>query len=147
MIVIVIIGILATALIPRLTRIQANARDTKRLVDLRQVQAAIQFYYNINNKYPDSGGAWRGNCSGRGSHPVTGPDAYIPNFSPEYMTSLPLDPKPAWASECYLYKSNGNDYMFLMNRTVEGKIPDELRRQLQPTNNSFAIHSPGAAGW
>ena len=35
LIVIVIIGILAAALIPRLTGIQGRARDTKRIYDIR----------------------------------------------------------------------------------------------------------------
>jgi type II secretory pathway pseudopilin PulG len=37
LIVIVIIGILAAALIPRLTGAQAQARDTARLADLNQL--------------------------------------------------------------------------------------------------------------
>ncbi|MEI7477839.1 MAG: prepilin-type N-terminal cleavage/methylation domain-containing protein [bacterium] len=37
LIVVVIIGILAAALIPRLQSVQARARDTKRKADLHQI--------------------------------------------------------------------------------------------------------------
>jgi len=52
LIVIVIIGILAAALIPRLTGIQARARDTVRDADLRAVATAIETYKIDNGNYP-----------------------------------------------------------------------------------------------
>lgn len=44
LIVIVIIGILAAALIPRLTGAQAKARNTARKADLSQINTAIMAY-------------------------------------------------------------------------------------------------------
>lgn len=143
LIVIVIIGIIATALIPRLTWAQAIARDKARLLDMRQVQAAIQRYYDINKSYPIAYGR-RWNCSGRGWHPTSGPNGYIPGLAPDYLISLPLDPKPTSSVNCYLYKSDWTDYMFLIYKTVEGTIPDELKRPLAPAENNFAVYSPGA---
>ena len=52
LIVIVIIGVLAAALIPRLTGIQARARDTARTADMRQVSTAIEVYALDNGSYP-----------------------------------------------------------------------------------------------
>lgn len=44
LIVIVIIGILAAALIPRLVSVQGRARDTKRKADLQQIGTALAIY-------------------------------------------------------------------------------------------------------
>lgn len=53
LIVIVIIGILAAALIPRLTGIQQRARDTSRQADVNQTNQAIQMYAVDNTgNYP-----------------------------------------------------------------------------------------------
>jgi len=56
LIVIVIIGILAAALIPRLTGAQGQARDTARVSDLSQMGTALTVYgVDNNNSYPISG--------------------------------------------------------------------------------------------
>ena len=52
LIVIVIIGILAAALVPRLQSVQARARDTKRKADLRTIYNANEIYILDNGKYP-----------------------------------------------------------------------------------------------
>ncbi|MEI7477589.1 MAG: prepilin-type N-terminal cleavage/methylation domain-containing protein [bacterium] len=48
LIVVVIIGILAAALIPRLQSVQARARDTKRKADLHQIGTALAIYKEDN---------------------------------------------------------------------------------------------------
>lgn len=48
LIVIVIIGILAAALVPRLQAVQARARDSKRKVDLRTIFNANEIYRTDN---------------------------------------------------------------------------------------------------
>ena len=52
LIVIVIIGILAAALIPRVTGMQARARDTARSADINQLNTAIFLYQADNNSLP-----------------------------------------------------------------------------------------------
>ena len=51
LIVIVIIGILAAALVPRLQSVQSRARDTKRKTDLRTIYNANEIYLTDNGKY------------------------------------------------------------------------------------------------
>ncbi|MEI7477654.1 MAG: prepilin-type N-terminal cleavage/methylation domain-containing protein [bacterium] len=48
LIVVVIIGILAAALIPRLQSVQARARDTKRVADIHQISTAFEIYKEDN---------------------------------------------------------------------------------------------------
>ena len=52
LIVIVIIGILAAALIPRLQSVQWRARDTKRKADFNQIGNALSIYSLDNGRYP-----------------------------------------------------------------------------------------------
>ena len=52
LIVIVIIGILSAAIIPRLQGIQARARDTARSADINQLNTAIFLYQADNNSLP-----------------------------------------------------------------------------------------------
>lgn len=52
LIVIVIIGILAAALVPRLQSVQARARDAKRKVDLRTIGNGVEMYKTDNSVYP-----------------------------------------------------------------------------------------------
>ncbi len=53
LIVITIIGILAVALIPRLTGGPARARDAQRQSDLQQIATALELYADDNGEYPD----------------------------------------------------------------------------------------------
>ena len=57
LVVIVIIGVLAAALIPRITSIQARARDAQRKIDFRQIHSAILMYKIDNNSYPTVNGS------------------------------------------------------------------------------------------
>ena len=52
LIVIVVIGILATLVIVTFTGIQQKARDSKRKTDLGAVQSSLENYYGSNNTYP-----------------------------------------------------------------------------------------------
>lgn len=57
LIVIVIIGILAAALIPRLTGVQSRARDVARKADISQLSTALTTYQLDNGTYVITGGA------------------------------------------------------------------------------------------
>ena len=105
LIVIVIIGILAVALIPRLTGAQARARDIARIADMRQMQTALELYNVENGKYPGNShyasvqSAW---CT----HPInwwswTG--IFDSAFMTNYLSSLPRDPLSSNPSYCYGY--------------------------------------------
>lgn len=59
LIVVVIIGILSAALLPRLQGAQSSARDAARRSDLNQLGSAILSYYNNRGEYP-----WPKSCTG-----------------------------------------------------------------------------------
>jgi type II secretory pathway pseudopilin PulG len=58
LIVVVIIGILAAALIPRLQTVQARARDTKRKADVTQIGSALAVYGSDNGNFSGLQNAW-----------------------------------------------------------------------------------------
>lgn len=70
LIVVVIIGILAAALIPRLQSVQGRARDTKRKADLQQLGSAAAIYKNDKGSY-------------------SGMD--LDGLAPDYLTAVPSD--------------------------------------------------------
>ena len=78
LIVIVIIGILAAALIPRLNGMQARARDTARKSDLSQVGTALAIYNADNGSFPVSWGSI---------------DDVLSALAPSYLKEIPNDPQ------------------------------------------------------
>lgn len=85
LIVITIIGILAVALIPRLTGGPARARDAQRKSDLQQIATALEFYADDNGEYPDP--------------TSTGVQCVSTLSLSSYLTSIPNDPNSdGWGS-------------------------------------------------
>jgi len=52
LVVIAIIGVLATLAVVALQQARSRARDSKRLADVKQIQTALELFYNDNNRYP-----------------------------------------------------------------------------------------------
>ena len=77
LIVIIIIGILAVALIPKLTGIQGRARDVTRKWDIQQLTVSLASYRLSNNNYPIL--SWSISSS-------------LSWLVPVYLRSLPVDP-------------------------------------------------------
>ena len=100
LIVIVIIGILAAALIPRITSMQARARDTARTADMRNVSTALESYKIDNNTYPIA--VYASTSSPRRLTDIVIPTTFaqtvgsslndISTLISSYLTSLPQDP-------------------------------------------------------
>lgn len=150
LVVIAIIGILSAIVLTSLNSARAKARDARRLSDFEEIRVALELYANDHNAYPSTSNAWWGNCSGYGSHGTSGSTGWIPNLAPTYMPILPLDPLPGPAAGyCYLYRSNGTDYMLLDYQTVEtySQSNNPHLRPAYPTQRDFAFYTPGAANW
>ena len=97
LVVIAIIAIIATITVVALQNSRASARDAKRLADVKQMQTALELYFNDNGSYPTS---------------VT---STIASGSNIYMTTLPIAPTPIDGScttttNAYTYSSNGSTY-------------------------------------
>jgi uncharacterized protein (TIGR02145 family)/prepilin-type N-terminal cleavage/methylation domain-containing protein len=54
LVVIAIIGILATLAVVALQQARQNARDAKRVADVKQLSTALELYFNDNQSYPET---------------------------------------------------------------------------------------------
>lgn len=70
LVVIAIIGILSSVVLASLNSAREKSRDAKRVSDIKQVQLALELYYDANGQYPVA----------------------ITSLSPDYIPSDPVDP-------------------------------------------------------
>lgn len=159
LVVIAIISLLSSVVMSSLNSARVKARDARRKVDLKQLQLALELYYDSNAGYPNTGGAlWsEGRCDPGGpGWPVkpdySGSNAYIPNLAPDYIPVLPGDPAPA-TTRCYLYSGNGATYIMAAHFGAEGSFSssDPMIRLVAPActtaQNTFTIVSEGSRCW
>lgn len=102
LVVIAIIGILAALILVSFRYVKAKARDTRRVADIKQIQTALEMYFNSNSQYPSTGDATYGDsdCGGFDiGTPITDPSVGDPDqkFIKEleargYMSKVPVDP-------------------------------------------------------
>lgn len=153
LVVIAIIGLLSSVVLASLSTARAKARDSKRLSDLHQLQLAVELYANDNGSFPSTGGNVRGNCTNMGGYANTGGAlSWIPNLAPTYISTLPTESYwPLNGSKCYLYMSNGTDYMLMAFQSVEGNAgaanPAKRPAESSTGYTSYAIYTAGAVGW
>ena len=110
LIVIVIIGILAAALIPRLTAVQGRARDVARKSDLQQISTALATYNLDNGTYPAST-AETTDAAGFAS-------ALSWLVSANLMKSLPKE-AAQWANHPYQYRTFNSASTFTLKALSE----------------------------
>jgi prepilin-type N-terminal cleavage/methylation domain-containing protein len=102
LVVVAIISLLSSVVLASLNSARAKARDVKRLAELKQVQTALEFYFDDNGVYPNpGGGAWAHDCSGD-----TGWATLLGPALSTYLSTVPHDPLYTgnpWPY-CYYYK-------------------------------------------
>lgn len=137
LVVVTIIGILATVLYANFGEGSAQSRDAKRKADLRLVQNALELYKQENGRYPAgcngaNGDAWSGeqgadsdsDGTNDGAYKCAGSDTqYIVGLAPKYIPVLPKDPKKGSGDYGYVYLTNaeGTVYKFVARNTVESE--------------------------
>ena len=94
LVVIAIIGILATLAIVSLSTARSSSRDAKRLADLKQLQTALEVYYNDY-----------------GSYPTLLSDLSSSSLPIKYLETVPTSPTPAdgdctATSNSYIYNTS-----------------------------------------
>ncbi len=132
LVIISIIGFLAVLAIVSLKTTRAKARDARRMADIKQIQTALETYYDDFNAYPPGGapdggendayGGWDGS-----EHDGNGNSKYfiesLEGLNPlgkVYMAKVPRDPKGgAYEYGYYSYNTNpGSSCRYkLMTRT------------------------------
>ena len=107
-VVFAIIGILAAVVLVSLNSARAKSRDAKRLADVRQVQTALELFYNDNGSYPSES-----------SNAALGTDGATNYEFSTYLTAWPTAPTPqdnpsggstcTTANNIYDYNATGTD--------------------------------------
>jgi type II secretion system protein G len=121
LIVMVIIGILATLSIGSFQSSQQKARDAERKSDLQQIANSLEAYYNDYGQYPASTLTFKlTGCAGGGE--CDWGDPFVDDNGTTYMVELPADPK---AQHSYYYVSNGTYYQLYarLENTMDAEVP------------------------
>jgi len=100
LVVIAIIGLLATIVLVSLNTARSKARDVKRMADLKQIQLALEMYYNDKGSYPNRHAYTTNNDCGSNW-------CNLENDLSAYIARLPRD--PAGLQNTYRYYYDGGE--------------------------------------
>ncbi|HUO50136.1 MAG TPA: prepilin-type N-terminal cleavage/methylation domain-containing protein [Candidatus Paceibacterota bacterium] len=100
LVVIAIIGLLASIILASLDSARKKGRDARRIADMKQLQLALELYFDASSTYPTGSTAITVPTAG------TSPSAQdIPaGLAPAYISSIPTDPTSATG---YYYQYEG----------------------------------------
>lgn len=143
-VVLAIIGILASIILASLTSSRARGRDVARKMDLRQLQTALELYYDDYNAYPITPGtSWY--SSEAGDQASNNGGDWIPGLVPKYSPALPHDPQGGLLPACsnwmraYLYRSNGTHYKILAHCGTETGWPTVGQSMYDPIRPGWSL--------
>ncbi len=110
LVVIAIIGLLSTLAVIALNNARMKSRDAKRVSDIKQIQSAMELYYNDANGYPDATNSKiNDETFGTGSMSYDGTT---------YMNIIPSNPNPG--GEEYAYEETDNQSYSLTYKLESG---------------------------
>ena len=138
LVVIAIIGLLSTLAIVALNSARQKARDAKRVADIKQVQTALELYFNDQSAYP----AGTTLALGAGTDCTTACDTISSTngiaatvAGTTYMGLIPADPSAATGSECILTTSAVCHYSY--TRVAASTVKYELLLYLEGATGSL----------
>src|SRR5574344_86535 len=129
LVVIVIIGILATLATVALSSARGKARDARRISDIKQMQTALELYFNDNQGYPATSAMTPG-------LPLVSPDGFK-----TYMATMPKNPTPTDDGNC----APNNQYTYTqINSGTSYTLSDCLGKEISGTPAGSATALPGS---
>lgn len=95
LIVIAVVGSLATMIMINMSKAKAKSRDAKRYSDLSELVTATELYYDDMKKYPATVGNYDNLITNTSHAYIVGDDLNDPNNKGmrDYLASFPQDPK------------------------------------------------------
>lgn len=129
MVVMVIIGILATIVAGNFVQVKLRARDAQRKNDLAQLQRTMEAYYNDHGKYPSPftvDMAW-------------GSTFVDPVTNVTYMNQLPNDPQQPASQFSLLVSTDGAKYQLFAH--LENTKDDDISTNANVTTRFCGITS------
>ncbi|MBL7057719.1 type II secretion system protein [Patescibacteria group bacterium] len=128
LVVIAIIGLLSTLAVIALNNARSKSRDARRVSDIKQIQSALELYYNDANGYPPTTGA----------NPIEIGNKCLQLFTNGfvettcnptgtiYMTRVPSNPAPNGSAYKYRNTDTANAREYKIEYTLEngaGGVP------------------------
>ena len=123
LIVVAIIGILASVALIGLGPVQRKGRDTRRISDMKQVQSGLELYFSKNGHYPTGIAQWSDLQTMLGAAGIS-------------VSNIPNDPRTG-ANYCYASDSAGTTYV------IEATFEDTTNPALGSSNYTGAVPSGG----
>lgn len=102
LVVIAIIGLLSSVVLASLNSARTKARDARRVADIKQMQTALELYYDTNKRYPATA-------------------SVATDLAPTYIASYPVDPSSTARAYAYAADTNGTTYCIAAD--MEGTPP------------------------
>ncbi len=124
LVVIAIIGILSSIVLASLNTARLKSRDARRIADIKQVQLALQLFYDANSSYPTT---------------------TLAVLAPAYIATIPRDPVGQTA---YFYDpiaSGGSASSYHLAATLEDTANQALQSDLDSSTDTGSIDT-GADG-
>jgi len=111
LVVIAIIGILSSVVLASLNSARQKSRDARRIGDIKQLQLALEMYYDSNNGYPTSTAA----------------------LAPDYIPVQPADPQ---TNSAYTYEADGTSN-YVLEAVLEADH-SALQSDVDTPNGTFS---------
>ena len=127
LVVIAIIGLLSTLAVVALGNAREKARDSKRLSDVKQIQTALELYFNDNSSYPVETGTL--GATGFETLSSAGFDSTVSGTT--YMGQVPLAPIPG------SYSYVGATTSYSINFSLEGAAGGFVQGSVTATPNGL----------
>ncbi len=130
LVVISIIGLLSTLAVYAINVARVKTRDGRRIANLRQIQTALELYYDDNGYYPkhDGGASTYGYAfSDWGSH-CGGWWCDLENYLNSYIKPLPRDPGgETQLNYYYYYRTHGDGASYGLGTILEKENEASLK--------------------
>jgi len=168
LVVIAIIGVLASVVLVSLNSARTKARDVRRIADFKQVQLALELFYDSQGRYPQSPGhaTWSGHwayfseCLEKGTNCGFTVSNYIPVIS-----KVPQDPlrktSDPFANDVTYYPGyptgcgDGQSYRLAVNLETDHQVlQSDLDGSFYNNNNGcqdssrgYCVGTGSCSGW
>ena len=116
LVVIAIIGLLSTLAVIALNNARQKSRDAKRVSDVKQLQSALELYYNDANGYPPTADI-EGVCLSHDSGVGGGFASPCETGGTTFMNIVPSNPSPGGTT--YVYDIDGDKSTYELTYTLE----------------------------
>jgi len=135
LVVIAIIGILSSVVLASLNSARRKGRDARRVADIKQLQLALELYYDANGTYPSA---------------LTTANL----ITPGYIAVIPNDPSynggtactTGAEAGCYAYDVSSNGSVYYLGANLEDAANSALDTDADTTDSNVSVDGPDADG-